>query len=152
MTGKKLTAELLAEVEKLLREGGTASSIGAAVGRSRNSIVGLVHRHLKHVGFRLAAPKMVEIVRKRRVLEAKRALLRERARMAPDPEAIPIVLPTFPVNPLLWELREHHCRWPLWAAEVDDINEKRFCGAAAIRGRYCAHHADRAYAVSVRRR
>jgi hypothetical protein len=152
VTGKKLTAELLAEVERLLREGGTASSIGAAVGRSRNSIVGLVHRHLKHVGFRLAAPKMVEIVRKRRVLEAKRALLRERARMGSDREAIPAQPPEPPTQPLLWELREHHCRWPLWAAEVDDINEKRFCGAGISRGRYCAHHADRAYAVSVRRR
>jgi hypothetical protein len=162
MGSRWLTADELAVIEKLLREGGTASSIGAAVGRSRNSIVGIVHRRLKHIGFKLPAPKMVKLVKLRRKLEAKRAVIRERAMIAPDREAIPIsikvvdeippppivIVPPEPepvLQPLLWELKGHQCRYPMWGSEVTDINEKRFCGALQTKGSYCAYHAGLTY-------
>jgi hypothetical protein len=114
-----------------------------------------VHRHLAHVGFRLPPPKMVGLVKKRRALEARRALLRERAMMGPDREASEAIVaepPSPPLPPLLWELKEHHCRWPLWGSDVVDIHDKRFCGAAKEKGSYCARHAEKGYAVAMRRR
>lgn len=165
MDRKKPDDDELAHIAELLRAGGTASSIGAQVGRSRGSIVGIVHRHLRHVGFSAGAPAMVQLVRKRRMLERKRIKLREAAKMKPDdievvedlgvthdkwwtnanpikPEQLAVLLGRVPLT----ELRENHCRWPMWADDVP-LEQKFFCGAAVARGRYCANHAAKMFAV-----
>lgn len=169
MDRKAPTAAQLEEIASLLREGGTASSIGAVVGRSRGSIVGIVHRHLRHIGFSAGAPAMVQLVRKRRMLERHRAKLREAAKMQPaDIEVVDdlgVQHPNWWTNqhPLtpeqvaavygpirIMDLREMHCRWPMWAEDVTDIEQKFFCGAAKDRGSYCAKHAAKMFAVSRR--
>ena len=174
----------LSRIAELLRAGGTASSIGAEVGRSRGSIVGIVHRHLAHVGFSAGAPAMVKLVRKRRMLEKRRRQLREAAKVKPEdievvedlgvtepgwytnhhpitPEMLAAIKaakirpieppPSDDGNIRLMDLRDVHCRWPLWD-DGTPVESKFFCGAAVARGRYCAKHAERMFSIPRPRR
>lgn len=163
-----------AEIEQiadLLRQGGTASSIGVALGRSRNSIVGVIFRRpsLKQIGFARPPTSMYWRSRKgQKILKIER--VREREHMTPEQikvvEELPHVdwagapqrmldklnepVPALPVpveGVQMGDLREVHCRWPLWGNEVVPIDVKRFCGQTKARGSYCAKHARLSYAA-----
>jgi hypothetical protein len=157
-------AALLPEIERMLKMRWTASQIATAVGRSRGSIVGLVHRHLKHVGFYNPSPDMYWKARAKR--EARRISEIEVFDGPTDqgtilPEGEPVVprlvtKPPKPIEPVpepepelpgirLAAIKDTQCRWPLWADEVTDPSHKRYCGAAVARLRYCAEHAKRAF-------
>ena len=148
--GRKPTAGELERIEALLRDGCAASEIAAIVGgRTRNAIIGIVHRHLKHIGFKRPAPKMVDTVRKRRMLDRKRLVIAERAMMEPEP--VEEIMPP-PDGVSMADLRSHQCRWPLWPNEVTPLDDKRYCGAKIERGSYCDRHARASYtALGVRR-
>lgn len=109
---------------------------------------------------------MVRLVKKRRMLERQRTKLREAAKMKPSDievvEDLGVATPNWwtnqhPVTPeqlkavygpiRLLDLRDVHCRWPMWGEDVTDIEQKFFCGAAKARGSYCVKHAAKMFAV-----
>lgn len=134
---KKWTGDDIDKLAGLLREGLSASKIAPHFGVSRNAIIGKVHRHLSHVGFKTPGNKD----RKRPTqsptpptqawLQSPR---RAREKRPPAP-----VLTVFECRSIpMMELRAMECRWPVNDAAVGE--QHLFCGNKAD-GSYCPGHA-----------
>lgn len=148
----------------MVADGDGGAAIAAAMGRTRNSILGRAHR----LGIQLGAGKHIRSAQ----AEAKkvpRGATKPRPAPRPAPsgkwtdkgskleqivqareisEALKQGWPK-PRNPHsvnLFGLRAGMCRFPLWSDEERDIDAKFYCGAPAEEGRsYCT----RCYALSV---
>lgn len=148
MSRQRAEPELIERIAALLAAGRSGAEIGCEIGRSRNAVIGLVHRTpaLLAIGFRRPPPSMYWTVRKRAKIEHPVTRIRAKAaakeRPAPPPEPI-VVAPVS--RPTIAEIRDHQCRWPLWGDAVG-ITDKRYCGMKKVRGSYCAKHAAKSYA------
>ncbi len=128
------------EVENL-----SSSQCGAAMGLSRNAIIGRVHRlRLKHSNSpphtcperpKTERPKTARKRLRRTNHANSRTVVVETAEemcdLAPDQSEFAVTLA---------DLEPHHCRWPLGEGVAS-----QFCGAPKAYGAYCARHANMAY-------
>ena len=139
----------------LYLDGQSCERIGGAMCRSRNSIVGRLHRLGVVRGPGDPAPSRAnkryrEPVAKRpdrRSHPAQQAVARARERAKrPPPPPRPIIvepLPSHAVN--MDDLTWRHCRWPVNDWMPGEGVTALFCGAPKVRGCLCAFHAARAF-------
>ena len=130
----KWTEDELADLEKLWNSGRSSYEISRALCRSRNSIIGALHR--------------------RKLLGAARLFVPKGGRK-PKPPAAPVEPPPVssfrlpercsPVSPAAMAVFSHgrdQCRWPIGETGGRPF---RFCGAPAPEGKpYCEAHAAKA--------
>lgn len=172
MTNPGYTNDEISEIARLLREGWSAGQIATPLGRTRNAIVGVVHRHprLKAIGFTNKPPAVLAIGRKRKALKRARAKAAA-AGMVVDDIPVEVIYP-MPVEetpppivdikvntpePIvvsllrdvpLTKLGPTQCKWPMWDETVLAIEDKTFCCAPRHRDHsYCAKHRMKAYAA-----
>jgi GcrA cell cycle regulator len=155
------TAEDDQTIGKLLQEGHTATVIGQMMGRTRNSVIGRIHRQreLSEIGFArgkhgsfsaktdraIAARKKSRAVAKAQpVQEAPKASvpkLRIKT-FTGTPEQYDALAHKLPLGELGWQ----DCRFPIGDPKEAGFG---FCGHAKAPGRtrYCDHHHRRVYQV-----
>lgn len=145
------TDERVDTLRKLYAEGKSCGQIAAVVGKSRNAVIGRVHR----MGLPLRGPTGPTTDGVARRVKARQEA-RQRIAAMPKPNPIKRVIstpavksdgyvadPSLPLAdaPLvtLMDLENHHCRW---------MHDDRFCGCAKVPGTsYCEHHLRAAYTV-----
>ena len=144
----KWTAEDTKKACDLYATGSSAMDVAKALDRSRNSVLGLLHRSgalRKHS--QVASGPLAQRLRTRSKPKDDRdaamvALLQDKvAECAPNPQ--PIIIRR---DGKIWandELTNQCCRWP-----IDDGSKFHFCGASKVPGTsYCEHHVKRAFHV-----
>lgn len=136
------------KIADMLREGKSASEIGARFGVSRNAVIGVVHRNpvLREIGFaRKQGRQNIEKVRAisvaatrgKNVRGGKVSVNRLKAVAQPIEAPEPVDAPE-PRNLTLMELTERTCKWP-----VNDGGPFLFCGCEADFDRpYCDFHTE----------
>ena len=118
--------KLKAKIEALWKEGRKVREIAAAVGKSRNAVLGIVHR----MGLE-ARPSPIK--RGGAAVEAK---LKPEARAAALAEAL--VVPKITINKAPVPKFSRKCCWPLGEPGTPQF---RYCGApGVVEGVYCALH------------
>lgn len=132
--------EQIDTLKKLRSEGLSPGRIGDRMGRTRNAVIGKLHR----LGMCERARPAVKMAKLPRRPEPKKPfILRPLAKQAkPLP---PLPLPAQPVSDVarvaFMDLENHMCRWPVG----DPV--QGFCGCDKVPGlSYCAGHAARAFA------
>jgi GcrA cell cycle regulator len=150
----------VAELQRRWSEGEPAAVIAAALGVTRNAVIGKINRLSGKVD-RPKAPRKGRAFTPKNVTKKinppdRRGKLK--ATVAPKPFVPPVQTPSGPCGPNPWvrpswhnrtyrlvDLTNHTCRWPLW----DSNAEPRFyCGLAANLEEsrpYCAKHAKIAF-------
>lgn len=127
-----------ARVLELWEDGKSARDISLLMpGRSRNSVLGIVHRSagaVKRIVPNTRAPSRVPAQPK-----IQKPLV---TTIEPEEEIYPLEPPIF-----MGELESAHCRWPY---ETNDVRGLRYCGHAKKGGGYpyCEGHAKKAYQVN----
>jgi GcrA cell cycle regulator len=123
------TTENMETLRQMWADGASASKIGEVVGKTRNAVIGKVHR--------------LKLTPRQRTSSVKHDKPRTRSRKARPPTlptrplpTSPTVVSEYPVS--LMELRPRHCRFPLWNATE---HTGLFCGDPATVGPYCQEHA-----------
>lgn len=140
----KWSAQAIEAIGKLMLEGLTATQIGAEFGVTRNTIIGIAHRHLNGsgVGFarRNSGVKRVKAPRTRLFFTPR--MFEGKPYRKPEPEPVEIV----PLKISLLELTSSTCKFPIGDPQHEDFG---FCGHPAKTGRiYCAFHHRLAYSRS----
>lgn len=158
------TPEQDARLEECMREGLSASQIGALFGVSRNAVIGRVHRNKKLKEIGLSHPpgnpgKRVEALKKRKSRAKPASELRRAPRPQPQPKRrVKVVSPSIlfepvPPKPLpepvfiagerltvgrpIHLLGAHECRWAVNDADKGEL--ALFCGAKGA-GSWCLFH------------
>jgi hypothetical protein len=148
-----------AALEQMWRSGLSTTRIGAALGKTKNAVIGRAHR--------LRLPLRGSPVKRRdgataskssrprkaaaavlRAVKASRSVWRgdvspmRHARIDLLPESVAAL--RIPARPKIWAST---CQWPLWpnGARRDHPDYGRYCGATSAYVSYCAVHAARAY-------
>lgn len=177
----KFTEKEINKLRKLLAEGLSSQQAAERLGtgRTRNSIIGFVHRHGEKYGLRLGKPHGALVEAKKAKPGLPRVTGRplepnsyQRQEKVVHPQfgrrkASKIKAPSLPGNenlPVasvgmkqLIELEPNECRFAITSHHCT-ASEHRFCGAPVANpqskeGRfrsYCAHHAERAKGVGTR--
>lgn len=134
----KHSPALVRRVLDMWGNGKTGGEIGAALGLTRGSVMGLIHRQRKmgekkaaRVGERNKFPSKKEVERKQ-VHEINRLY----KKTPPPPEGSLSIL----------DLRLSSCRYIVCEG---DAWTTRYCGAETKRGPYCEHHAALCYTQAV---
>jgi GcrA cell cycle regulator len=138
--------QLLASLTEFARQGLTASEIAAETGRTRNAVIGKIHRHKipwNSQGGRLVAKRK----RNRKpspsraspaVMDARLHEKIVRREVPPLPPPAPIIEPQIGTVTFA-DLAPHHCRWPFGDPRTPEF---RYCGLTQIDGKpYCPAHA-----------
>jgi GcrA cell cycle regulator len=140
-TWNEADTELL---RKLWAEGFSCSQIGNKLGRTKNAVIGRVHR--------LGLPQRLThtTIKRKKICPGGFPPARRKARREPHaPTQLPAPLP--PQRPPadwleLVELKRNHCRWPAGDTRAGGV---KYCGQPRDGTRpYCEHHARGAYEVS----
>jgi hypothetical protein len=150
MTKCHFSVAQTAILRRMVAEGASAREIGAAIGKSRNAVVGKAYR--LGIDWRAAKrgpPPAQCPPASRRVahhvpphergepLKPPQAELsdgKRKARRARKPSVPPVVSPAVSI----WAAGPFHCRFPI--TEVSPIDDFRFCGAPAPFRAYCPKH------------
>ena len=155
------TSDAVAELQRRWSDGEPAAIIAAALGVTRNAVIGKINR-LGGKGDRPMAPRKGRAFAPKKVTKKiNPPKLRSKPQLVPSIMSPPVQAP--PANPWtplpsdhrrqskkkhlfnLIDLTNHTCRWPLW----DSNAEPRFyCGLAANLEEsrpYCAKHAKIAF-------
>jgi GcrA cell cycle regulator len=152
MTTQTWTPERIDQLRNCVVAGLTCSQIAAAIGVTRNSIIGKIHRlglapgrPPAASGRRRAAPAAPPRHTQRRALRMVRTQVLEYA------DALePAAQIDGAQRCSLLELAPGSCRWPISDPGKSDFG---FCGHEVIAGvSYCAGHARMAYRLPARRR
>lgn len=135
------TPEMDAKVLKMLRDKCTARQIGAALGLTKNAVIGRVSRskELAAIGFhRKPGTAKAEKPKPRLVIHVSPSLFNEPMKV----KAPPIIVTGGPatVGRPIYLLGGCQCRWAVNEAERGELH--LFCGAAAD-GPYCAEHTQK---------
>lgn len=110
-------------------EGRSYSQIGEEHGVARNVIAGAIFR----------ARKRGEVQREKLPTRAVRVTGEPAREALRSPIEMPAVISYTPLRVGFFDLQAHHCRWPLWQADIP-ISEKQFCGRPAkVGSTYCTH-------------
>lgn len=130
-------------IAEMLRDGATASDIGAKFGASRNAVIGLVHRHaeLKAVGFKRAPSQRKDSQPTRaKAIPSKPRHKTVVVSVVPETQPIPEATFSMPhvVGVPLLMLTDCRCKWP-----INEGGPFLFCGEVKPQGKapYCAAHA-----------
>ena len=130
------TPERIEQLRSCVGNGMTCSQIAAAIGVSRNAVIGKIHR----LGLSSRHPRG----------PTQRRLLRLAFARAPLDEILSgvVVISTHPCS--LIDIDAHQCRWPIGDPASTNF---LFCGNDAIAGfTYCLGHARMAYRAPAPRR
>lgn len=130
-TGANWTDEELETLKTMWLDGNSAKMIGAALGRSRNAVLGIVHR-AKNL------PKRVTTVARSRAQT--RAPAR---RMVVVPKNIIPANQLKPFEPPIYtrDLEDEHCRFPYDCPDAPDNAGYKYCGIKRSgASRYCDSH------------
>ena len=148
-----------AALEQMWRSGLSTARIGAALGKTKNAVIGRAHRlHLPLRGSPVKRRDGSTVPKSSRPREATAAVSRvgkvsrgvrrddtnpmRHART--DLPSKGMAVPCTPARPMIWS---RTCQWPLWpnGARRGHPDYGRYCGAPSVHGSYCAVHAARAY-------
>jgi GcrA cell cycle regulator len=146
------TDEQYEKAKKLAEEGLSASEIGIHLGKTRNAVLGKLHRNGIEKRVRKESRKDTKRGRRPKrqfVLFHQMGLIDKNSQVrrahlvqdgyVPKPEE---PAPEGQRKSLL-ELEEHHCRWPIGEVLASEFH---FCGADRVDGLpYCDAHCKRAY-------
>ncbi|MBO0718117.1 MAG: hypothetical protein J2P55_12370 [Rhizobiales bacterium] len=146
------TPERIAQLRSCVGNGMTCSQIAAAIGVSRNAVIGKIHRlglssgRPAGAGARVSCPPRARHPRG----PTQRRLLRLAYARAPLDEILSgvVVISTHPCS--LIDIDTHQCRWPIGDPASTHF---LFCGNDAVAGfAYCVGHARMAYRMPAARR
>jgi GcrA cell cycle regulator len=145
------TAERIEALRACVERGMTCSQIAAAIGVSRNAVIGKIHRLGLSSGRPAGAATRATCPPRARHSRGptQRRLLRLAYAHAPLEEIMSdiAVVSTHPCS--LIDIDTHQCRWPIGDPAASNF---LFCGNDAIAGfAYCVGHARMAYRTSARR-
>jgi GcrA cell cycle regulator len=132
-------------VKRLWAEGASSGEIAEELGEgfTRGAVLGKIRR--LGLSRKESAPEPIVLVStKPATVEAGLPdHPKQQPAVAPQSVFLPSPQPSSVARGLrIWDLRDHHCRWPLGA----DCPPKLFCGAPAILGSsWCAEHRRLAY-------
>lgn len=158
------TTEKIETALKLVDEGLSATMIGARIGKTRNAVLGKMHRmgvslpgdnhngrkKAKRINPHAPKPAAKTHPAPARIAEPKSAPPPAAIAPKPAPPAATAARPDpihFTDMPQLGR-----CRWPLWGAD-DRFEDKHFCGAGGDPVHvYCEAHRRQAYEPAARRR
>ena len=147
------TPERIEQLKSCFAAGMTCSEIGAAIGVSRNAVIGKIHRlglsGERPAGARARATDCPLRARHPR-RSTQRHLLRLAYARAPLGEEVSLDTAIVSLHPCsLIDIADRQCRWPIGDPASTDF---LFCGNDAINGfTYCLGHARMAYRVPQRR-
>lgn len=146
------TAERIEQLRSFVGNGMTCSQIAAAIGVSRNSVIGKIHRLGLSSGRPAGASARANCPPRARHSRGptQRRLLRLAYARAPLDEILSgiVVISTHPCS--LIDIDAHQCRWPIGDPASSNF---LFCGNDAIAGfTYCLGHARMAYRATASRR
>jgi len=146
------TPERIEQLRSCIGSGMTCSQIAAAIGVSRNAVIGKIHRLGLSSGRPAGASARANCPPRARHSRGptQRRLLRLACAHAPLDEILSsvVVISTHPCS--LIDIDAHQCRWPIGDPASTNF---LFCGNDAIAGfTYCLGHARMAYRTSASRR
>lgn len=145
------TPERIEQLKSCVTRGMTCSQIAAAIGVSRNAVIGKIHRLGLSSGRPAGAPARANCPPRARHPRGptQRRLLRLAYAQAPL-DAIMSDVVVISLHPCsLVDIDHHQCRWPIGDPATPNF---LFCGNDAIRGfAYCVGHARMAYRSAARR-
>lgn len=151
------TDDDIAHARKLRTDGRSASEIGRELGRTRNSVIGMMHRNRDLFPLSTKAQAVEAMKRRDRATDG----TPRQSAARPAPGAKPVALPSAPpldafkTAPLpetdenwsvavavrFLDVDSRHCKWPLWKAEENPGPAGLCCGAAIEPNTtYCRHH------------
>jgi GcrA cell cycle regulator len=143
--------ERIEELKSCVERGMTCSQIAAAIGVSRNAVIGKIHRLGISSGRPAGAPERANCPPRARHPRGptQRRLLRLAYAQASLDEIMSdvVVISLHPCS--LIDIDPHQCRWPIGDPAATNF---MFCGNDAIAGlTYCVGHARMAYRPASRR-
>jgi GcrA cell cycle regulator len=146
------THERIEQLRACVDNGMTCSQIAAAIGVSRNAVIGKIHRLGLSSGRPAGASARANCPPRARHSRGptQRRLLRLAYARAPLDEILSaiVVISTHPCS--LIDIDAHQCRWPIGDPASTNF---LFCGNDAIAGfTYCVGHARMAYRTTASRR
>jgi GcrA cell cycle regulator len=146
------TSERIEQLRSCVGSGMTCSQIAAAIGVSRNAVIGKIHRLGLSSGRPAGASSRVSCPPRSRHPRGptQRRLLRLAYARAPLDEIMSgmVVISAHPCS--LVDIDQHQCRWPIGDPASTNF---LFCGNDAIAGfAYCVGHARMAYRAPASRR
>jgi GcrA cell cycle regulator len=146
------TAERIEQLRAYVGSGMTCSQIAAAIGVSRNAVIGKIHRLGLSSGRPAGASTRANCPPRARHSRGptQRRLLRLAYAQAPLDEIMSsvVVVSTHPCS--LIDIDPHQCRWPIGDPASTNF---LFCGNDALAGfTYCVGHARMAYRAPASRR
>jgi GcrA cell cycle regulator len=146
------TAERIEQLRSCIGSGMTCSQIAAAIGVSRNAVIGKIHRLGLSSGRPAGASARANCPPRARHSRGptQRRLLRLAYAQAPLDEIMSsiVVISTHPCS--LVDIDPHQCRWPIGDPASTNF---LFCGNDALAGfTYCVGHARMAYRAPASRR
>lgn len=138
----------IAMLQRLWKDGHSASEIGKRMRRSRNAVMGKIHRLAIQEAAGGKAVKPVRATQQRPPVPPRKPKVKlapPAPEVAPRPVALvddSIIKPR-PLLMKLFDLGNNDCRWPVEGEKANTL----FCGHNTHEGKvYCAYHCRMAYA------
>jgi GcrA cell cycle regulator len=128
------------DIDELMRlwNNYSASQIAAMTGRSRNAVIGKIHRLART--HNIANGKKLYLESLKRSSLGQRRIEQHKAEVKVQQ---PVEQPVEPARCTIYQLNDKRCKWPL--GELGEV-ATHFCGRKTVNGRpYCLKHCHAAY-------